>query len=299
MKYLMTGGTGFIGKNFIDSLSPEEDQVTILSRKNVNSHGNCTFINNLLSIKNDEVFDCIINLAGAPIDCRWTEANKQKLINSRVKTTKSLMTLIRRLKVKPKIMISGSAIGFYGDCNNEVLDENSIGKNSFTHELCKKWEDEASKAESYGLRVCFIRLGVVLGANGGFIKKTYFPFKFGLGGKIGSGEQLFSWIHIDDVISGIKFIIENKNCSGAYNFVAPNTITNAKLTLYMGKILNRPTIFNIPTSLVKIIFGEMGKCLLLKGNKIKPKKLLEQGYSFKYDDINIALHNVYDRMKDS
>lgn len=295
MKYLITGGTGFIGKNFINSLSLE-DQITILSRKNIKLPGNCKVLNDVDSIKNEEEFDCIINLAGAPIDCRWTGANKRKLIDSRVKTTKSLITLIKRLKVKPKMMISASAIGFYGDFNNEILEENSLGKDSFTHELCSIWEDEASKAERYGLRVCFTRFGVVLGANGGFIKKTYFPFKWGLGGKMGNGKQLFSWIHIEDVISGIKFLIDNKNCSGAYNFVAPNTVTNEQLTSLMGKIYNKPTLFNIPTFLVKILFGEMGECLLLKGNQIQPKKLLEQGYQFKYDDIKVALKRVYDRM---
>ncbi len=293
MKYLITGGTGFIGSRFINTLSSQKDSVIILSRKKRGEVNNCRFIDTLSLINNDEKIDCIINLAGKPIDCRWTKANKKELENSRLSVTKSLEDLMERLTVKPKIIVSASAIGFYGDCNNEILDESSIGKKSFTHKLCQEWENAALKLEKYGARVCIMRLGVVLGQNGGFIKKISLPFKLGLGGNIGDGKQLFSWIHIDDVITAMKFIIENKTCSGVYNFVAPETINNEKITRQIGKILNRPTIFNIPTFLIKIIFGEMGVSLLLQGNKIMPTRLLDQGYKFKYNDSMSALNNIY------
>lgn len=293
MKYLITGGTGFIGARFIKTLSSEKDSVIILSRKKTREMTGCIFINNLSCIKNDEEIDCIINLAGKPIDCRWTNANKKEIESSRLSVTNSLEDLIERLAIKPKIIISASAIGFYGGCSNEVLDESSIGKTSFTNELCKKWEDAALKLEKYGSRVCIMRLGVVLGKNGGFIKKISFPFKLGLGGRIGNGKQPFSWIHIDDVIAAMKFIIETKACSGIYNFVSPEIINNQEITKNIGKILNRPTIFNIPSFLIKIVFGEMGVALLLQGNKITPKKLLYEGYTFKYNDALSALKNIY------
>ena len=293
MKYLITGGTGFIGSSFINTLSSQKDSVIILSRKKKESVNNCRFIDTLVSISNDEKIDCIINLAGKPIDCRWTKRNKQELENSRISVTKSLEGLVKRLTVKPKIIVSASAIGFYGDYNNEILDESSRGKESFTHKLCREWEKAALKLEKYGTRVCLMRLGVVLGQKGGFIKKISLLFKLGLGGNIGNGQQLFSWIHRDDVIAGMKFLIENKKCFGAYNFVAPEIINNEKITRHLGKILHRPTILNIPIFLIKIVFGEMGVNLLLKGNKILPKKLLDEGYIFKFKDAISALNNIY------
>lgn len=293
MKYLITGGTGFVGSCFIKTLSSKKDSVIILSRKKTGEVNNCRFIDTLSLIKNDEKIDCIINLAGKPIDCRWTKENKKELENSRLSVTNSLNDLMERLIIKPKTIVSASAIGFYGDYNNETLDESSIGKKSFTHKLCQKWENAALKLGKYGARVCIMRLGVVLGKNGGFIKKISLPFKLGLGGNIGNGKQLFSWIHMDDVIAAMKFIIENKTCFGVYNFVAPETINNAKITKHIGKILNRLTVFNIPTFFIKIVFGEMGVTLLLKGNKIMPTKLLDQGYIFKYNDAMSALSNIY------
>jgi len=292
MKYLITGGSGFIGSSFIKSLSPKEDSVIILSRQKSSSTNNCRFINDLSLLNNDEQIDCIINLAGKPIDCRWTNANKDELIDSRVSITKALATLINRLKAKPKIIVSASAIGFYGNYNNQVLDEHSIGKQSFTHKLCQEWENEAIKLKQYGIRVCIIRLGVVLGKDGGFIKKVYLPFKLGLGGKLGNGKQFFSWIHIDDVTSAIKFLIANNKCCEIYNFTSPNATNNAKITQYIGQILSKPTLFNIPAILIKIIFGEMGIKLLLEGNKVIPTRLLEQGYKFKYQNVISALKDV-------
>jgi uncharacterized protein (TIGR01777 family) len=292
MNYLITGGTGFIGSRFIKTLSSKKDFVIILSRKKTGEVNNCRVIDTLSLINNDEKIDCIINLAGKPIDCRWTKANKKELENSRLSVTKSLEDLVERLTVKPKIIVSASAIGFYGDYNNEILDESSIGKKSFTNKLCQEWENAALKLEKYGPRVCIMRLGVVLGQNGGFIKKISLPFKLGLGGNLGNGKQIFSWIHIEDVISAMKFLIENKKCFGIYNFVAPETINNAQITRHIGEIINRPTIFNIPIFLIKIVFGEMGVSLLLQGNKIMPRRLLDQGYIFKYNDARSALNNI-------
>ena len=292
MKYLITGGSGFIGKNFISSLNINRDSITILSRKTFNVGSNCTIIHNLSEIKNNDIFDCIINLAGSPIDCRWSETTKNILIDSRVDTTSALITLIKRLKNKPKIMISASAIGYYGNYDNGSLDEGSRPSNSFTHKLCDRWENEAIRAEEYGVRVCIARFGVVLGDNGGFIKKVLPPFKWGLGGRMGNGRQMFSWIHIEDVIKGFEFLISKTKCMGKYNFTSPNAVTNQQLTKYMGGILKRPTICHIPSLMIKILFGEMGEELLLKGNEIIPRRLLKEGYKFKYSEIESALSDI-------
>ena len=297
MQYLITGGTGFIGSNFINSLA-EQDKVIILSRGKINQQKkNVRTINTLEEVNDNEKIDCIINLAGKSIDCLWTKTAKQELINSRINTTKKLITLIDRLKQKPEVMISASAIGFYGAYNNEVLDEYSIAKQSFTHKLCKEWEDTANLAIKHGVRVCLTRFAVVLGKNQGFIKKTYLPFKLGLGGKIGSGKQIFPWVHIEDVIKSIKYLINNKDSQGAYNIVAPQRTTNSELTKAIGKSLNRPTIFSIPEFFIKLAFQEMGIELLLKGNEIVPKRILDSGYKFNYTKIDNVLKNIY--MKDS
>ena len=288
MNYLITGGSGFIGQNFIKTLNAN-DSITILSRKKNTSQNKYQIINDLSEIDNNYKIDCIINLAGKPIDCIWNEKNKHKLITSRTDTTKKLITLIKRLNHKPQIIISASAIGFYGDHTDQYIDETSKPKRSFTHELCKIWEQEILKAETLGVRVCIARLGVVLGKNGGFIKKTITPFKLGLGGKISNGQQIFAWIHIEDVINGFKFLIKNSKTKGTYNFVAPKCCTNEEYTKTISNTLKKPAILHIPAKAIILIFGKMGEALMLKGNNIKPKNLLESGYEFKYTNIKSAL----------
>lgn len=298
MKYLITGGTGFIGSKLVSVLLDAGHEVTVLSRKSSQLDHRYTLINDLASIPKTEEIDVIINLAGKPIDCRWTKTNKQKLIDSRLSITADLIALIDRLPYKPRVLISASAVGYYGpghDGNkpHTAIDESSPPLSSFTHDLCQQWENEASKAGQYGVRVCIMRLGVVLGKGGGYIKKVSLPFRLGLGGKLGHGKQTFPWIHIDDVVSGIFYLIHNKQCHGAYNFVAPRPITNAGMTAELGKTLKRPTLFTLPSFLIRTIFGEMGEALLLKGNAIIPKRLLEDGYDFKYDEIDSALENIF------
>lgn len=293
MRYLITGGTGLIGSSFISHLSATDDEVIILSRQILPDRNNCRFIQDLRMLDDNTIIDYMINLAGKPIDCLWTRRNKEKLIRSRVEITQAVVTLIQRLKVKPQCLISASAIGFYGDCNNEKLTESSAPKPAFTHTLCHQWEDTAMKATEVGVRVCLIRLGAVLSDTGGLIKKIHFPFKLGLGGKMGTGKQWFSWIHIEDVCLGIQFLINNNACAGAYNLVAPTVISNERFTASLGKCLHRPTLFHLPHSLIKLIGGEMADYLLLRGNEILPEKLIKAGYTFKYPTIEKALADIY------
>lgn len=298
MKFLITGGTGFIGQNLCKKLLNENHQITILSRnknKVIKIFGNdVASISSCDEIANEEKFDAVINLAGEGIaEKRWSEKQKEKLLNSRVKITKNLIELFFRLKNKPEIFISASAIGFYGSHDAEILNEDSKPNNEFTHQLCQSWENEARKAEDFGIRTCITRFGVVLGKNGGSIKKLEIPFKLGLGGRIGDGSQYFSWVHIDDVILGILFLVNGKNHSGIFNLTAPQAVTNSQFTKALGKALQRPTIFPMPALMVKILFGEMGESLLLKGQRVFPKKLLESGFSFKYQNIDSALEDIF------
>lgn len=293
MNYLITGGTGFIGRNFISRLNKELDQVFLLSRQNTITTKNCIHIKSLDEIDSKQKIDWIINLAGSPIDRNWSAKVKTELVNSRLNTTKSLVKLIARLIEKPKAMISASAIGYYGNCHNMSLDEYSSPQPSFTNNLCQMWEAAAKEAEQYNVRVCIMRLGVVLGRSGGFVKKTMIPFCLGLGGKLGSGQQLFSWIHLEDVLNGIEWLINNKTANHIYNFVSPNCCTNEQLTKTIGTYLNRPTILTMPEFLIKLLFGEMGQELLLQGNDIQPKRLITEGFSFKFPELDEAISNIY------
>lgn len=295
MRYLITGGTGFIGRNFIHNIQGKDNTITILSRQKNIVLNNCRIIQNLAELRHDEKIDCIINLAGKPIDCLWTSANKKELIASRITITQNLLQLVDRLQYKPKTLLSASAVGFYGNMSNKTVDELSVGNHSFTHNLCKEWEENALKISQYGTKVCIMRLGVVLAKNGGFIKKISLPFKLGLGGRIGDGKQFFTWIHLDDVIAAMNFLIHCEDCFGIYNFVAPKLPTNAEMTNYLGSVLQRPTKLHIPAFVIKTIFREMGENLLLQGNNVIPKRLISQQYKFKYEDIISAFNNIYNK----
>lgn len=292
MHILITGGTGFVGSSLTNFLLGKGYRITILTHKKNITIGGVKAISNINEIKSNEKIDGIINLAGAAISKNWSDNYKQELITSRVNTTKEVILLIKRLEKKPDILISASAIGYYGSQDDNIIDEKSQPHNEFTSQLCHKWESEALKAEDIGVRVCITRLGVVLGPNGGALKQMLPTFKMGIGGQIGSGKQYFSWVHIDDVILAFSFLIENKKQNGIYNLTAPNPITNAHFTKALGKQLKRPTIFSVPSFVIKILFGEMGETLLLKGQRVLPKQLQQAGFIFKYPKIDEALENI-------
>jgi len=228
-------------------------------------------IESINQINANEKINIIINLAGSPINKKWNKTYKEILISSRVEVTKSLITLIKALKEKPDLLISASAIGYYGTQNNKYLDETSSYIDDFTHELCNLWELEAQKAQELGVRTCITRLGVVLGKNGGALEKILPLFKLGLGGNIGSGKQFFSWIHLDDVIGIFNFLISNKEQKGIYNLTSPSPTTNSQFTKALSRTLKRPDFFTVPSFLIKMVFGEMGDKLLLNGSAVYPK----------------------------
>jgi len=295
MNILITGGTGFIGSTITKFFLQQNNYITILSRGRSKVLKPVRVIESINQINTNEKINIIINLAGSSINKKWNKTYKEILISSRVEVTKSLITLIKALKEKPDLLISASAIGYYGTQNNKYLDETSSYIDDFTHELCNLWELEAQKAQELGVRTCITRLGVVLGKNGGALEKILPLFKLGLGGNIGSGKQFFSWIHVDDVIGIFNFLISNKEQKGIYNLTSPSPTTNSQFTKALSRTLKRPDFFTVPSFLIKMVFGEMGDKLLLNGSAVYPKKLLDNGYEFKFKTIESALKNITDK----
>jgi uncharacterized protein (TIGR01777 family) len=240
-----------------------------------------------------ENFDAVVHLAGDNVaDGSWTDEKKKSIKDSRVKGTRTLVDALKRTENPPKIFVSASAIGFYGNRGDEILNEDSAKGEGFFPEVCSEWENEAEQAREFGARVVMPRIGVVLTKDGGALEKMLTPFKFGVGGTVGSGEQYMSWIAIDDLINILVFAIENENLSGAVNAVAPNPATNETFTNTLGKVLNRPTFIPVPSFGIKLLFGEMGETLLLEGCRVVPKKLQEAGFEFEFPDLENALKHV-------
>lgn len=290
-KFLITGATGFIGKRLIAELLQDNNeanhQIFALTRqKNLKSdHKNLQYINDFADLEFD--FDIIINLAGAPISVNWNAKNRQEIYESRINTTKKIVEKILATKTPPKLFISGSAIGFYGTSEATIFSENSspTTQNLFSQNLCKVWESEAQKVGD-STRLVLLRTAVVVGQGGGIIKKLTPPFKMGLGGNIGDGKQIMSWVHIDDVMGILNLIINNATIKGAINLASPNPCSNSEFSGVLAKKFNRPCIFHMPKFAVKTIFGQMGEELLLSSQKIAPQKAIENGYDFKF--VNIA-----------
>lgn len=292
---LVTGGTGFIGRNLIPLLQKDNYNIVVLSRSPAKYEDDFYYKHVKLVQDLSEVdhADIVINLAGANLSAkRWTDKYKQEIVNSRLNLTEQLVDWMPRQERKPHTLISGSAIGYYGPRGNETLDENSTSGNAseFQVRLCSKWEDAAYRAESLGVRVCCIRTGVVLG-NEGALSQMLLPFKLGLGGKLGSGNQYFSWIHILDHVRAIKHVIDNDSLSGSINFTAPNPVTNETLTKTLGKVLGRPTFMTVPGFALKIVMGEMAH-ILLTGQRVVPHKLESSGFKFKYPELEPALTQI-------
>ncbi len=288
--YLMTGGTGLIGQAWIETMLSPHDQVTVLSRREKPDKKNIRYIKTLDDVAADTVIDYVINLAGKPIDCLWTDHNKQALRNSRLQTTQQLGVCLARLVHKPRLLISASAVGYYGSTDIDGMDEETIvDDQSFTHQLCHDWEQAAKESVDENTRLCIMRLGVVLSHRGGMLAKVKRPFSLGLGGRLGTGKQHFPWIHLDDVLHSMQWMIRQEDASGVYNLVAPEQVSNQDFTQQLGHVLHRPTLFHVPKCVIQGLLGEMGKTLLLEGQSVLPKRLLASGYDFKHATLQHAL----------
>ena len=296
MNTLITGGTGFIGRALVNSLLKEGHKVTVLSRTpdSVNKIiGNkLTTLSNLDQLSSEHSFQVIINLAGAPIfDNHWSETRKKVIRDSRIKLTEQLLAYIERAGVKPELLISGSAIGYYGDQGNSVLNEASPVHPDFSQRLCADWESTAQQAERFGVRVCLIRTGLVLAYDGGLLQRMLRPFNLGLGGILGNGQQWMSWIHRDDWISIAKIMINNHTMQGAYNATAPHPATNNDFTKILAQHLKRPALLPVPAWLLKLLLGERSD-LVLASQRVLPERLLAEGFSFQYPELLSALTEI-------
>lgn len=292
MRILISGGTGFIGQALCPQLAQDGHEVIVWSRQaQPDVAAGITAIQRLEELSGPAP-DAVINLAGASIaDGRWTEARKRLLVDSRVDTTGKLVEWMRAMARPPQALISASAVGYYGEQGARVITEDTPPTPGFTHDLCVQWENEALKAESLGVRVCLVRTGVVLDRDGGALAKMLLPFKMGAGGRLGSGEHYFPWIHRADIVGIYQWLVENQQASGPYNASAPNPVTNAEFTRALGRALKRPTLLPMPEPLLRLLFGEMSE-LLLVSNRMLPKRLLDEGFEFRYPELKQALRAI-------
>lgn len=296
MKILITGGTGLIGREFIEKFN-DEHFFTVLSRtpnkaksllgKDIDTIGSITDIQDI------GIFDAVINLAGEPIaDKRWTDTQKEKICKSRWEITADLVEKINASEQPPKVFISGSAIGYYGNKGDKIVSENTTPNKEFTYELCKKWEDIANSVKNEITRVVTLRTGVVLTSQGGALDKMALPFKLGVGGTLGSGCQYLSWIHLDDMVNAISFLLTNEDCAGPFNLTAPEPVTNRHFSKTLAKVLHRPCLFNVPSFVMNIVMGE-ASTMILEGQRVIPHNLLNMGFHFEYSGLNEALGDIY------
>lgn len=288
MKILLSGSSGMVGSALTESLFNSGHTIGCLQRDK-SSSTNIWRTGNILP--GDIPFDAVIHLAGENIgEGLWTKAKKQRIYDSRVKGTKELVDFLIKQKKTPKTFIIASAVGYYGSRNNETLTDNSSKGTGFLSDVCKDWEDEANTLEQSGTRIIHMRFGMVLSPNGGALSKMLPPFKAGLGGKIGSGNQHISWVSLRDIVGIVPFLLENTNIKGPVNVVSPNSVTNLQLTKAIGKVVDKHTILSPPVFLLKLLLGKnMVEEMLLASTKATPKKLQKAGYNFKDDTIEKAL----------
>jgi len=282
MNILITGASGLIGTALKRYFEANGHNVFIMRRHRKMEAPFSWWPDNYLIQYDDSIkIDVVINLAGDSISSgRWTKEKKNNIFLSRINSTRLLSEKLAKLARKPELFISGSAVGYYGDCGDEIVTENHGAGSGFLSYVCKHWEDATSPAETAGIRTVKLRLGIVMTPKGGMLEKIMLPFKLGLGGKLGTGRQFMSWICLEELCHVIEFIINNKNLGGALNIVSPKPIRNSDFTKRLGKALHRPAIFIIPKFILKLLYGEMADEVLLASTRAIPTKLENAGYQF-------------------
>jgi uncharacterized protein len=301
MKIIVTGSTGLVGKALVRSLLAEGHEVTRMVRG-----GSQTFRapgtsavswdpeKGTVNVSELEGHDAAVHLAGEPVaGGRWTEERKLRILHSRVKSTRLLAETLAAMRDKPKVLVSASAVGFYGDRGDEVLTEESASGEDFLSAVCREWEKAALPASQAGIRVVHLRIGIVLSAEGGALAKMLTPFKLGLGGPVGGGRQYMSWVALDDVVGIVKHALTREEVRGPVNTVAPQPVTNAEFARALGRALNRPAVLPTPAFALRLALGrEMADSLLLGGARVEPARLKATGYQFAYPELEGALRHV-------
>ena len=300
MKIVITGASGFIGSLLADHLWRQRHHLILVSR-NPPRESNVTqqeWISWIPGSSGEweqaiEGVDGIINLAGEPIAAkRWGDLQKEKIRFSRVETTKALVNAIAKTREKPKFLISSSAVGYYGGRGDEIVTEETTPGNDYLARVCVDWEKEARKAESHGIRVALVRTGIVLDKGRGALAKMVVPFKYFTGGPLGTGDQWMPWIHIEDQIGLLSFLIENQNARGAFNATAPNPVTMTEFCKTLGAVLNRPSWATVPGGILTLLIGEMAE-MLLNGQRAVPQAAVKLDYQFKYSNLLPALESLH------
>lgn len=297
MKVLLTGGTGLIGRALCHRLANAGHELTVFSRRPESVARLCgvgvACMGSLDEYSPDRTFDAVINLAGEPIfDARWTENRKRRLWESRVKLTEDLVAKMLVSNMPPKVLLSGSAIGYYGNQGDLEVTEAVPAGTDFGAQLCEAWEQAALKARRPGVRVCLLRTGLVLTRKGGLLGRMVPAFQLGLGARLGDGRQWMSWIHIDDYINAVEWLLGQANAEGPFNMTAPQPVTNAVFTSALAKILRRPAVFGAPAWALRPLLGEMAE-LLLGSQRAKPNGLGALGYKFTHSELNAALAQLW------
>lgn len=296
MHILLTGGTGLIGQPLVARLLQAGHEVSVVTRDVAGARqklGEKVRLWSGLEKQRDlNGIDAVINLAGEPIAAkRWSETQKQRLCRSRWQITERLAALITASSAPPAVLISGSATGFYGNTGELVVTEDDPGHDEFTHRLCDTWEKLAMRAAGEHTRVCLLRTGVVLSRSGGALEKMKLPFKMGFGGPLGNGKQFMPWIHIDDMLNGILWLLENPTLHGPFNMVAPWAVRNEQFAAALGEAMHRPAFVRTPASAIRLLMGE-SSVLVLGGQHVLPQRLEASGFHFRWHDLNEALADV-------
>jgi uncharacterized protein (TIGR01777 family) len=294
MKILISGSHGLVGKALIKSLTNDGHEIARLVRgsaaaSEIEWHPN----QGRIDAQQFEGFDVVVHLAGENIASgRWTDEKKRAIRESRVKGTSLLSESLARLSRPPSLFLSASAIGYYGDRGDELLTEKSAPGEGFLPSVCIEWENATKPAVEKGIRTVHTRFGIILDRDEGALAKMLPPFKMGIGGRIGDGKQWMSWIALDDVVNGLRFLIADASTSGPVNFVAPNAVTNAEFTKALGRVLSRPTLFPVPAFGARLAFGEMADALLLSSQKVEPSVLQDRGFQFSWPTLEPALSHL-------
>ncbi|HEV3205992.1 MAG TPA: TIGR01777 family oxidoreductase [Terriglobales bacterium] len=290
LRILISGASGPVGAALVPFLKTQGHTVTRLVRTSARGQDQILW-NPARPLSPDSVsgFDAVIHLAGESIVGRWTGGKKQRILDSRTQGTSHLAEAAAKAAQRPRVFISASAVGYYGDRGDEILRENSPSGGGFAAEICRQWEAATQLAANAGIRTALMRLGVVMSADGGALPKMLPPFRLGLGGRLGSGRQWWSWVAVQDVVGAMDHVLNHDELQGPVNTVAPNPVSNAEFTTTLASVLKRPAIFPMPAFAVRLIFGQMGTELFLASQRVEPAKLAASGYQFQHPDLKNAL----------